>query len=80
MDIKGVAKMATHPSQITLVDQLESTFPGFIAQLKGVETKTMLQSTTKIFVRMKTTMSLLWRLSLALFSPNGCEKPWRPRW
>ena len=32
---KGTAKMATHPGQIVLVDQLESTSPGFIAQLKG---------------------------------------------
>ena len=27
--------MATHPGQIVSVDQLESTSPGFIAQLKG---------------------------------------------
>ena len=37
-DNKGVAKTATHPGQIVSVDQLESTTPGFIAQL--IETLT----------------------------------------
>ena len=31
--------MAMHPGQIVLVDQLESTSPGFIAQLKGTLTQ-----------------------------------------
>ena len=34
-DNKGMTKMATQPGQIVLVDQLESTSPRFIAQLKG---------------------------------------------
>ena len=34
-DHKETAKTATHPGQIVSVDQLESTTPGFIAQLKG---------------------------------------------
>ena len=34
-DNKGTAKTATYPGQVVLVDQLESTSPGFIAQLKG---------------------------------------------
>ena len=34
-DNKGAAKIAKYPGQIVLVDQLESTSPGFIAQLKG---------------------------------------------
>ena len=38
-DNKGVAKTATHPGQIVSVDQLESTTPGFIAQLKGTLTQ-----------------------------------------
>ena len=36
---KGAAKTATHPGQIVSVDQLESTTPGFIAQLKGTLTQ-----------------------------------------
>ena len=32
-------KVATRPGQIVLVDQLESTTPGFITQLKGKLTK-----------------------------------------
>ena len=38
-DNKGTAKTATHPGQIVSVDQLESTTPGFIAQLKGTLTQ-----------------------------------------
>ena len=34
-DNKGMAKTAMHPGQIVSVDQLESTSPGFVAQLKG---------------------------------------------
>ena len=34
-DNKGMAKTATYPGQVVSVDQLESTSPGFIAQLKG---------------------------------------------
>ena len=37
-DNKGTANMATDPGQIVSVDQLESTSPGFIAQLKGTLT------------------------------------------
>ena len=33
-DDKGTAKMATYPGQVVSIDQLESTSPGFIAQLK----------------------------------------------
>ena len=33
-DDKGTAKTATYPGQVVPVDQLESTSPGFIAQLK----------------------------------------------
>ena len=38
-DNKGTAKTATRPGQIVSVDQLESTTPGFIAQLKGTITQ-----------------------------------------
>ena len=38
-DNKGTAKMAMHLGQIMSVDQLESTSPGFIAQLKGTLTQ-----------------------------------------
>ena len=38
-DDKGTAKTATYPSQVVSVDQLESTSPGFIAQLKGTLTQ-----------------------------------------
>ena len=34
-----MAKTATHPGQIASVNQLESTSPGFIAQLKGTLTQ-----------------------------------------
>ena len=34
-DNKAMAKTATYPGQVVSVDQLESTSPGFIAQLKG---------------------------------------------
>ena len=36
---KGTAKTATYPGQVVSVDQLESTSPGFIAQLKGALTQ-----------------------------------------
>ena len=36
---KNVAKTATYPGQVVSVDQLESTSPGFIAQLKGTLTQ-----------------------------------------
>ena len=36
---KGTSKTATQPGQIVSVDQLESTSPGFIAQLKGTLTQ-----------------------------------------
>ena len=35
----NIAKTATSPGEIVLVDQLESPTPGFIAQLKGILTK-----------------------------------------
>ena len=38
-DNKGTAKMVTHPGQIVLVDQPESTSPAFIVQLKGTFTQ-----------------------------------------
>ena len=38
-DDKGTAKTATYPGQVVSVDQLESTSPGFIAQLKGTLTQ-----------------------------------------
>ena len=38
-DNKETAKMATYPGQVVSVDQLESTSPGFIAQLKGTLTQ-----------------------------------------
>ena len=38
-DNKGASKMATQPGQIVSVDQLESTSPGFIAQLKETLTQ-----------------------------------------
>ena len=38
-DDKGTAKTATYPGQVVSVDQLESTSPGFIAQLKGALTQ-----------------------------------------
>ena len=38
-DNKGTTKTATRPGQIVSVDQLESTTPGFIAQLKGTLTQ-----------------------------------------
>ena len=38
-DNKGAAKTATHPGQIVSVDQLESTTPGFIDQLKRTLTQ-----------------------------------------
>ena len=45
-DNKGNTKTATRPGQIVLVDQLESTSPGFIAQLKGVLTQQQHKYTT----------------------------------
>ena len=36
---KGTAKTATYPGQVVSVDQLESTSPGFITQLKGTLTQ-----------------------------------------
>ena len=38
-DNKATAKTATYPGQVVSVDQLESTSPGFIAQLKGTLTQ-----------------------------------------
>ena len=38
-DNKGMAKMATYPGQVVSVDQLESTSPGFIAQLTRFTSK-----------------------------------------
>ena len=38
-DDKGTAKTATYPGQVVSVNQLESTSPGFIAQLKGTLTQ-----------------------------------------
>ena len=38
-DDKGMAKIATYPGQVVSVDQLESTSPGFITQLKGTLTQ-----------------------------------------
>ena len=38
-DNKGTAKTATYPGQVVSDDQLESTSPGFIAQLKGTLTQ-----------------------------------------
>ena len=38
-DNKGTTKMATYPGQVVSVDQLESTSPGFMAQLKGTLTQ-----------------------------------------
>ena len=38
-DDKRTAKTATYPGQVVSVDQLESTSPGFIAQLKGALTQ-----------------------------------------
>ena len=37
-DDKNTAKTATYPGQVVSVDQLQSTTPGFIAQLKGALT------------------------------------------
>ena len=48
-DNKGMAKTATHPGQIVLVDQLESTSPGFIAQLKGTLTQQRYKYATVFF-------------------------------
>ena len=48
-DDKGTAKTATYPGQVVSVDQLESTSPGFIAQLKGTLTQQRYKYTT-IFV------------------------------
>ena len=36
---KGTAKTATYPGQVVSIDQLESTSPGFIGQLKGTLTQ-----------------------------------------
>ena len=38
-DNKATAKTATYPGQVVLVNQLEFTSPGFIAQLKGILTQ-----------------------------------------
>eukprot|EP00957_Ditylum_brightwellii_P150919 11491463-Ditylum_brightwellii.AAC.1 len=35
---KGQVKKATTPGQVVSVDQLESTTPGFVVQLKGILT------------------------------------------
>ena len=48
-DDKRTAKVATQPSQVVSVDQLESNTPGFIAQLKGKLTQQRYNYTT-VFV------------------------------
>ena len=54
-DNKGTAKTATYPGQVVSVDQLESTSPGFIAQLKGTLTQQRYKYATFVYLQKRVT-------------------------